>query len=58
MIRTRKQQDEVDDYRNVLLSYIAEREIKDKAFTRWLCYFDDNKEDFYVQLGSSGIDNV
>ena len=50
MIRTVAQQTEVDDYRKVLVSYIAQREIQDKAFTRWLCYFDDNKEDYYVTL--------
>ena len=51
MIRTVVQQKEVDEYRKVLLSYIAKREINDKAFTRWLCFFDDNKEEYYVSLG-------
>ena len=51
MIRTVAQKKEVDAYRNVLLSYIAEKEIKHQAFTRWLCYFDDNKEDYYVMQG-------
>ena len=51
MIRTVVQQKEVDEYRKVLLSYIAKREISDKAFTRWLCFFDDNKEEYYVSLG-------
>ena len=37
-----------------MLSYIAQREIEDKAFTRWLCYFDDNKEDYYVTLKEGG----
>lgn len=41
-----------------MLSYICEREIKGKAFTRWLCFFDDNKEDYYVQLGTSGSGQV
>ena len=58
MIKTRKQKDEVDSYRKTLLSYIAEREIKDRAFTKWLCQFDDNKEDYYVQLGDSGASQV
>ena len=58
MIRTVAQQREVDDYRKTLLSYIAEREIRDKAFTRWLCYFDDNKEDYYVTLSGSGDEQV
>ena len=48
MIRTVVQQKEVDEYRKTLVSYIAHREITDKAFTRWLCWFDDNKEDYYV----------
>ena len=54
MIRTVGQKAEVDEYRKELVSYIAQRELKDKAFTRWLCYFDDNKEDFYVHLPGSG----
>ena len=58
MIRTVAQQAEVDDYRKTLLSYIAHREIEDKAFTRWLCYFDDNKEDYYVSMGGSGEEQV
>ena len=58
MIRTVAQQREVDDYRKTLLSYIAEREIRDKAFTRWLCYFDDNKEDYFVTLSGSGEEQV
>lgn len=48
----------MDDYRKTLLSYIAEREIRDKAFTRWLCYFDDNKEDYFVTLSGSGEEQV
>ena len=59
MIRTVVQKQEADQYRKDLLSYIAQREIKDKAFTRWLCYFDDNKEDYYVMLKQgSGADQV
>ena len=54
MIRTVAQKTEVDEYRKTLLCYIAHREITDKAFTRWLCYFDDNKEDYYVSLNGSG----
>ena len=54
MIRTVAQQKEVDEYRKTLLCYIAKREIEDKAFTRWLCFFDDNKEDYYVSLAGQG----
>lgn len=50
MIKTVAQKAEVDAYRKELVSYIAQREIKDRAFTRWLCYFDDNKENHYVTL--------
>ena len=50
MIRTVAQKKEVQQYRDELLSYIAKKEIVDKAFTRWLCFFDDNKEDFYATL--------
>ena len=58
MIRTRAQQDEVDAYRKELVCYIAQREIKDKAFTSWLCWFDDQKEDYYVCRSGSGTEQV
>ena len=55
MIKTRVQKEEVDAYRVGLVSYIAQRELKDKAFTCWLSWFDDNKEDYYASLhGNSG----
>lgn len=41
MIKTRIQKLEVDAYRKELVSYIAQREIKDRAFTSWLCWFDN-----------------
>ena len=50
MIRTVVQKAEVEKYRCELVSYIARRELGDKAFTRWLCWFDDNKENYYVHL--------
>ena len=45
---------EVEDFRKEIVSYIAQREIKEKAFTCWLCYLDDNKEDYYIQLKKDG----
>ena len=42
------QKAEVEDFRKEIVSYIAQREIKEKAFTCWLCYLDDNKEDYYI----------
>ena len=58
MIKTVAQKAEVDAYRKTLLSYIAKREVADKAFTRWLCHFDDNKEDYYACLAGTTDDNV
>jgi hypothetical protein len=31
------------------VKHIAERELKDKAFTSWLSYFDDYCDEFYVE---------
>jgi hypothetical protein len=50
MLKLVSQKKEVDEYRENILSYIARREITDKAFTCWLSWFDDNKEDYYVSL--------
>lgn len=35
---------EIEDFRKILVSHIASREIKTKAFTSWLSWFDDNCE--------------
>ena len=40
----------MDSYRKELVSYIARREIKDRAFASWLCWFDDHKEEYYASL--------
>lgn len=58
MIKTRAQKEEVDTYRKGLVSYIAEREIKDRAFTCWLCWFDDHKEEYYASLSGNSNDHV
>ena len=49
---------EVDAYRKELVSYIAQREIKDRAFTSWLCWFDDQKETYYVSLSGNSNENI
>ena len=50
MLKLVSQEEEVFEYRKYIVSYIAKREIQQKAFTCWLCYFDDNREDYYVPL--------
>ena len=50
MMQMVHQKAEVEAFRKEIVSYIAQREIKERAFTCWLCYLDDNKEDYYIQL--------
>ena len=50
MIKFVSQEEEIFEYRKIIVSYIARREIIDKAFTCWLCWFDDKREDYYVPL--------
>ena len=50
MVRLVKQKEEIDHFRKEIVSYICQREVVAKAFTRWLCYFDDHREEFYVSL--------
>ena len=50
MMQMVHQKAEVEKFREEIVSYIAQREIKERAFTCWLCYLDDNKEDYYIQL--------
>ena len=50
MLKLVTQRKEVEEYRKEIVSYIARREIKDRAFTCWLSWFDDNKEDYYITL--------
>lgn len=40
---------EIEEYRKVLVSHIASREIKERAFTSWLSWFDDNCEQYFIK---------
>lgn len=39
---------EVKEFKEQLVRHIAQREIADKAFTKWLSQFDDYSEDYYI----------
>ena len=45
LVSTKK---EILDFRNEIAKFIAQREFKDQAFTRWLSWFDDNRENHYI----------
>lgn len=47
LVSTKK---EIEDFRNEIASFIAGRELKDQAFTRWLSWFDDNRENHYIDF--------
>lgn len=49
MLKLKVQKLEVDKFRDEILQYIAEREIKDKSFTCWMSWLDDNRNDFYIE---------
>lgn len=49
MVKLVKQQKEIDNFRDELLQFIAEREITKKAFMCWLTWFDDNRTDYYIE---------
>ena len=48
MIQRVTQTEEVEEYRKMLVSHIAQRELKSKAYVSWLSWFDDNCEDYYI----------
>jgi hypothetical protein len=50
MLKSVAQQSEVKAFREQLVGFIGRREVEEKVFTKWLCWFDDNKEDHYVSL--------
>jgi len=58
MLKLVTQGKEVEDFRKSLVSFIARREIKERAFTCWLSWFDDNKEDYYITLNKKKDENV
>lgn len=49
MIQRVSQTFEIDEYRKMLVSHIARRELQGKAHTSWLSWFDDNCKDYYIQ---------
>lgn len=49
MVKLKVQKLEIDQFRDEILEYIVEREIKSKAFMSWLCWLDDNRTDFYIE---------
>jgi hypothetical protein len=46
------QTDEIEAYRKKLVSHIAQRELKNRAFLSWLSWFDDNSEQYFVKAPS------
>lgn len=48
MLKYVAQSDEVRLFREDIVRHIAKRELVDKAFSRWLCQFDDFCEDYYI----------
>lgn len=49
MLKYVAQSHEVKAFREDIVRQIAKRELVDKAFSKWLCQFDDFCEDYYIQ---------
>ena len=49
MIKLVKQNQEMEMFRNEVIKKISQRETIDKAFTRWLSYFDDYCDEYYIE---------
>lgn len=52
MIQLVQQTEEIEEYRKQLVSHMAQRELKDRAFLSWLSWFDDNCELFFIKAPS------
>lgn len=50
MLKLVSQKKEIEEFRKGIVGFIARREVEERVFTKWLCWFDDNKEDHYVSL--------
>ena len=49
MIKRVSQTTELQEYRQSIVSHIAARELKNKAYISWLSWFDDNIQDYYIK---------
>jgi hypothetical protein len=49
MVKLKVQKLEIDEYRDGLLQYICEREIKLRAFMCYMTWLDDNRTDYYIE---------
>lgn len=49
MIQRVTQDEELQEYRKLLVCHIAKRELQTKAYTLWLSWFDDNCLDYYIK---------
>jgi hypothetical protein len=52
MLQRVSQTEELTRYREALVSHIAAREIKYRAYIRWLSWFDDNCAEYFVNKPS------
>mmetsp|Transcript_7019 Transcript_7019/g.11790 ORF Transcript_7019/g.11790 Transcript_7019/m.11790 type:complete len:182 (-) Transcript_7019:655-1200(-) len=52
MIQREKQTEEIEGYRKQIVSHIASRELKTRAYLSWMAWFDDNCQDYYIKRPS------
>ena len=48
MLKFVAQSNEVKTFREDIVRHIAKRELTDRAYSRWLCQFDNFCEDYYI----------
>lgn len=48
MIQRVSQTEELARYREAIVSHVAQRELKNRAYIRWLSWFDDNGDEHFI----------
>ena len=55
MLKFVAQSNEVKTFREDIVRHIAKRELTDRAFSRWLCQFDNFCEDYYIKVPEQAL---
>ena len=50
VITSTSQLEEIADYRKALVKHIFKRELQERAFMKWMSWFDDHRDEFLVNM--------
>lgn len=42
--------EEIAEYRKALVKHIVKRELQERAFMKWMSWFDDHRSDYLVNM--------